>query len=44
MSDPYKYIDPDYTYIDPHTGVLRNLQGVNDPQVVGDGERLYIKS
>ena len=32
MSDPYKYIDPDYTYIDPHTGVLRNLQGVNDPE------------
>jgi len=34
MSDPYKYIDPDYTYIDPRTGVLRNLQGVADPDIL----------
>ena len=30
MSKTYKYIDPDYTYTDPRTGLLRNLQ---DPQI-----------
>jgi len=25
MSDFYKYVDPDYIYTDPETGVLRNL-------------------
>lgn len=27
----YEYIDPDYTYTDPKTGVLRNLAGIIDP-------------
>jgi len=30
MSDSYKYIDPDYTYTDPKTGILRNLAGLTD--------------
>jgi hypothetical protein len=33
MPESYKYIDPDYTYTDPKTGVLRNLgniTGYND--------------
>ena len=30
MPDPYLYIDPDYTYTDPETGVLRNLANVAD--------------
>lgn len=30
MSDSYKYLDPDYTYIDPKSGILRNLQGISD--------------
>ena len=30
MSDSYKYIDPDYTYTDPKTGILRNLAGIID--------------
>jgi cell filamentation protein len=30
MSDPYHYIDPDYTYTDPKTGILRNLANVTD--------------
>lgn len=34
MSNSYKYIDPDYTYTDPATGVLRNLQDVTDPEVL----------
>ncbi|MDH6341482.1 cell filamentation protein [Parabacteroides sp. PFB2-12] len=30
MSEPYRYIDPDYTYTDPKTGILRNLANVTD--------------
>jgi len=30
MSNQYHYIDPDYTYTDPKTGVLRNLVNVTD--------------
>jgi len=26
MPDPYHYIDPDYTYTDPKTGVLKMQQ------------------
>lgn len=32
MSNSYKYIDPDYTYTDPKTGLLRNLQDITDPE------------
>jgi cell filamentation protein len=28
MRNNYEYIDPDYTYTDPKTGVLRNIAGV----------------
>ncbi|OFY67000.1 MAG: hypothetical protein A3H98_08880 [Bacteroidetes bacterium RIFCSPLOWO2_02_FULL_36_8] len=31
MSNAYKYIDPDYTYTDPKSGVLRNLLDVSNP-------------
>ena len=34
MSDAYKYIDPDYTYTDSKTGILKNLQGISDPDVL----------
>lgn len=34
MSNSYKYIDPDYTYTDPDTGLLRNLQEITDPEVL----------
>ena len=30
MSKHYHYIDPDYAYTDPKTGVLRNLANVSD--------------
>jgi len=30
MSNQYHYIDPDYTYTDPKTGVLRNLANITD--------------
>ncbi|MEY1639939.1 Fic/DOC family protein [Tenuifilum osseticum] len=34
MSNSYKYIDPDYSYIDPKTGILRNLLDISDPEVL----------
>jgi cell filamentation protein len=34
MPDSYKYIDLDYTYTDPETGVLRNLADISDPDVL----------
>ncbi len=34
MSNSYNYIDPDYTYTDPKTGLLRNLQAIADPDVL----------
>jgi cell filamentation protein len=30
MPDAYEYIDPDYAYTDPQTGVLRNLADIAD--------------
>jgi cell filamentation protein len=34
MSNSYKYIDPDYIYTDPKSGLLRNLQEITDPEVL----------
>jgi cell filamentation protein len=34
MSKSYKYIDPDYTYTDINTGLLKNLQDIADPDVL----------
>jgi cell filamentation protein len=34
MSDSYKYVDPKYTYIDFQSGVLKNLQGITDSDVL----------
>jgi cell filamentation protein len=34
MYNSYKYIDPDFTYTDPNSGLLRNLQGITDPEVL----------
>jgi cell filamentation protein len=31
MPDSYKYIDHDYIYTDPKTGILRNLADITDP-------------
>ena len=32
MSNSYKYIDPDHTYTDPKTGLLKNLLDISDPK------------
>ena len=34
MSNSYKYLDPDYTYTDPKTVILRNLQDIIEPDVL----------
>jgi cell filamentation protein len=34
MSNSYNYVDPDYTYTDPKSGLLRNLQNISDPDVL----------
>jgi cell filamentation protein len=32
MRNNYEYIDPDYTYTDPKTGVMRNNANIADPE------------
>ncbi|SHF04161.1 cell filamentation protein [Psychroflexus salarius] len=32
MSNSYRYVDPDYTYIDPKSGVLKNLADITDSE------------
>ncbi|MDR2897721.1 MAG: Fic family protein [Spirochaetaceae bacterium] len=32
MRNNYEYIDPDYTYTDPKTGILRNLVDITDAE------------
>lgn len=34
MSDAYKYIDFDHTYTDPKTGILKNLLGITEPDIL----------
>lgn len=34
MSDSYNYLDPDFTYTDPKTGILRNLAEITDRDVL----------
>lgn len=34
MSNSYKYIDPDFTYTDSKTGLLKNLQDITDFDVL----------
>lgn len=34
MSNSYQYIDTQYSYIDPETGLLRNLQGITNSEVL----------
>ena len=34
MSNSYKYIDPDFSYTDPETGLLKNLQNITDIDVL----------
>lgn len=32
MSNSYKYLDSDHTYVDPKTGILKNLVDITDAE------------
>ncbi len=34
MNNSYNYIDPDYTYTDPKTGVLKNIEHISDKNLL----------
>ena len=34
MKNDYHYIDPDYDYTDPETGVLRNRENINEAHLL----------
>ena len=34
MNENYKFVDPEFLYIDPETGTLKNLAGINDPEAL----------
>lgn len=34
MSNDYQYLDPDFSYINPKTGVLRNLADITDQDIL----------
>jgi cell filamentation protein len=34
MRNNYQYVDPDYSYTDPQTGVLRNKENITDNQLL----------
>jgi len=34
VKDNYQYIDPDYTYTDPKTGLLRNKENIDNSQLL----------
>jgi cell filamentation protein len=42
MSDSYRYIDPEYVYTDPITGVLRNLADIDDHHTLNVFESLKV--
>jgi cell filamentation protein len=42
MTDNYAYIDPDYHYSNPKTGVLKNLAGIDNHKKLTDFESLCV--
>ncbi len=34
MSNSYRYVDPDYSYTDPKTGILKNLENIVDADLL----------
>jgi cell filamentation protein len=42
MTGGYSYIDPDYTYTDPKTGVMRNREGIDDRHLLLAFESLKV--
>ena len=44
MRDDYQYIDPDYSYTDPKTGVLRNRENIKDVRLLLVFESLKVSA
>jgi cell filamentation protein len=44
MKNNYRYIDPDYTYTDPQTGVLRNKANIDTAELLLKFESLKVMS
>lgn len=44
MKNKYNYIDPEYTYTDPKTGVLRNKEDIDDAPLLIAFESLKVSS
>ena len=44
MRDDYQYIDPDYSYTDPKTGVLRNRENITDVRLLLVFESLKVSA
>jgi len=38
----YQYLDPDYTYTDPKTGILRNIAGIVNQELLVAFESLHV--
>jgi cell filamentation protein len=44
VKNSYKYIDPEYVYTDPKTGVLRNKENINDAYLLTIFESLKVSN
>ena len=44
MKDAYHYVDPDYTYTDPKTGLLRNRENIDDSRMLIAFESIKVAS
>ncbi len=44
MTNGYSYIDPDHTYTDPRSGVMRNIAGIDDERLLVAFESLKVSA
>ena len=44
MKNDYQYIDPDYAFTDPETGVLRNRENINDAHLLHVFESMKVST
>lgn len=44
MKNAYQYLDPDYLYIDPTTGIMRNKAGIGDNDLLTAFEGLTVSN
>jgi len=44
VKNDYQYIDPDYAFTDPETGVLRNRENINDAHLLHVFESMKVST